>query len=85
MNLLHKKSRWERVTDDISQLALVLNSGLIALDATQRNQPTRRRSALRSSPLRSGLALTGSAVALTLGSAAVSSLRQRDEESENNS
>lgn len=85
MNRLHKKSRWERVTDDVSQLALVLNSGLIALDAAQRGQPARRRSALRSSPLRSGLVVTGSAVAITLGSAAVSSLRRRDEGSERHS
>lgn len=83
MGLFHTKSRWERIADGVGGLPKVVNSTLDVLDASKATKPAK---AVKASPvIRSGLMATGGAVAVTLGSAVVSSLRKRDQGSENHS
>ncbi len=92
-----KKRRWERVPDVVNNLPRVLNSSLTAVDAVRTaldstmsvvdaakaNPSTNREKSGGLSPIRGGLVLIGSAFAIGLGSAAVSSARSRDAETEN--
>ncbi len=87
-----QKSRWERVPDVVSNLPGVLSSSLTAVDAVrtaldstlnvvdaaQANPAMRPERPAGRSPVRGGLLLLGSALAVGLGSAAVSSARSRD-------
>ncbi len=93
-NLWHRKTSWERLPNVVSNLPRVLNSSLTAVDAARtaldstmsavdaaKASPAvkpQRSGGL--SPIRGGLLLVGSALAVGLGSAAVSSMRRRDTE-----
>lgn len=91
-NLWYRKTGWERVPDVVSNLPRVLNSSLTAVDAA-RTALDSTMSAVDAakagpavkpqrsgglSPIRGGLLLVGSALAVGLASAAVSSARRRD-------
>ncbi len=91
-NLWHRRTGWERMPNVVSNLPRVLNSTLTAVDAA-RTALDSTMSAVEAaktspavkpqrsggvSPIRGGLLLVGSALAVGLGSAAVSSVRRRD-------
>ncbi len=92
MNVWHRRTGWERVPDVVSNLPRVLNSSLTAVDAARtaldstmsavdaaKASPTLKpQKSGGLSPIRGGLLLVGSALAVGLGSAAVSSMRRRD-------
>ena len=95
-DLWRPKSSWERVPDVVSNLPRVLNSSLTAIDAARTaldstmsavdaakaSPPNKSAKRIRLSPIRGGLLLAGSAIAVGLGSAAVSSARRRDAETD---
>lgn len=93
-DLWQRKSGWERVPDVVSNLPRVLNSSLTAMDAARTaldstmsavdaakaRPPMKTERSGGMSPIRGGLLLVGSTLAIGLGSAAVSSVRRRDSE-----
>jgi hypothetical protein len=95
-DLWHRKSGWERVPDVVSNLPRVLNSSLTAVDAARTaldstmsavdaaksSPPMKPEKSGGLSPIRGGLLLVGSALVIGLGSAAVSSARRRDTETD---
>jgi len=96
-DLWHRKSGWERVPDVVNNLPRVLNSSLTAVDAVRTaldstmsvvdaakaNPSMKPKKSGGRSPIRGGLLLIGSAFAVGLGSAAVSSARSRDTQTDN--
>lgn len=99
MDLWHRKSGWDRVPEVVSNLPRVINSSLTAVDAarTALNSTLSAVDAAKATPpmkpdksgglppIRGGLLVVGSALAVGLGSAAVSSLRRRGTETDNSS